>query len=103
MATGWFAFLARFRRAVRAFESERTDEAATWKFRVVLTRDELDGGWIAECIDLKGCLSQGETQDEAIRNMTEAIGEVIAVRMEQQLPAFPSDDDAETRELALSV
>ena len=48
-------------------------------FRVRLERDELDGGWIAECLELPGCMSQGETQEEALRNISDAISEVIAV------------------------
>jgi predicted RNase H-like HicB family nuclease len=103
MASSWTALLVRVRRAVRAFESERTDDRSTWSFRVVLTKDELDGGWVAECTDLPGCLSQGETEDEAIRNLSDAIGEVIAVRIEQQLPRLSSNGHAATREVALTV
>jgi predicted RNase H-like HicB family nuclease len=32
-----------------------------------------DGFWIAECPSLKGCISQGETKEEAINNIKEAI------------------------------
>jgi predicted RNase H-like HicB family nuclease len=42
------------------------------KFTVVLTRDE-DGFITAECPDLPGCVSQGKTRDEALKNITEAI------------------------------
>jgi predicted RNase H-like HicB family nuclease len=98
------SFLARVRRAVRAFESERTEDSATWTFRVHLERDELDGGWVAECIDLPGAVSEGETQAEALRNLTEAISEVIAVRMGERVPELEPEDDApDRRDLALSV
>lgn len=106
VATGWHGLLARMRRAVRAFESERTDTESMWTFRVLLERDDLDGGWVAECIDLPGCVSQGETEDETLRNIVTAITEVIAVRMEQQLPSASPDgsyDGGEARQVALSV
>ena len=50
--------------------------------RMVLSRDEIDGGWIAECSDLPGCLSQGETPAEAARNLADAIAEVLASPMD---------------------
>ena len=32
-----------------------------------------DGYWIAECPSLPGCISQGQTREEAIENIREAI------------------------------
>ena len=32
-----------------------------------------DGYWIAECPSLPGCISQGQTRQEAIENIREAI------------------------------
>jgi predicted RNase H-like HicB family nuclease len=32
-----------------------------------------DGYWIAECPSLPGCVSQGETKEEALANIKEAI------------------------------
>jgi len=37
-----------------------------------IERDE-DGRYVAECIDLPGCLSEGKTVGEAIENISEAI------------------------------
>jgi predicted RNase H-like HicB family nuclease len=42
------------------------------KFRVVLQYDE-DGIFVAEVPSLPGCISQGRTRDEALRNIREAI------------------------------
>ncbi|MCH8260430.1 MAG: type II toxin-antitoxin system HicB family antitoxin [Planctomycetes bacterium] len=42
------------------------------KFRVVIEQDE-DGKFIASCPTLPGCWSQGDTRDEAKRNITDAI------------------------------
>lgn len=41
--------------------------------QVVLHPDLEDGGWIAEVPSLPGCVSQGETREEALRNVREAI------------------------------
>jgi len=40
--------------------------------QVLLTPDE-EGGWVVECPSLPGCVSQGETREEAIANIREAI------------------------------
>ena len=50
-------------------------------FHVVLKKDE--GGWIvAECPALPGCISQGNTEQEAKANIKEAI---VAWRWAEQL------------------
>ena len=42
------------------------------KFNVTLDRDE-DGVWIVECPSIRGCVSQGQTKDEAVENIKDAI------------------------------
>ena len=42
------------------------------KFHITIERDE-DGRFVAECTDLPGCLSEGDTLEEAIENISEAI------------------------------
>jgi antitoxin HicB len=42
------------------------------KFRVLLYQDE-DGVFVAEVPTLPGCISQGATRSEAVRNISEAI------------------------------
>jgi len=90
-ATPWQRACARIRRTVLGFESERDENHATWTLTVRVREDTLDGGWIAECLDLPGCLSQGDTREEALDNLSDAIGGIISLRMEQQ--ATPSDSD----------
>ena len=41
--------------------------------QVVLHPDVEDGGWVAEVPSLPGCVSQGETKKEALRNIRSAI------------------------------
>ncbi len=50
------------------------------QFNIVIERDE-DGRYVAECLDLSGCLSEGETLEEAMEN----IGEVIVGCLKSRL------------------
>ncbi|MCD6362388.1 MAG: type II toxin-antitoxin system HicB family antitoxin [Synergistetes bacterium] len=43
-----------------------------YKFKIIIERDE-DGIFIATCPSLQGCYSQGETIEEAIENIKDAI------------------------------
>lgn len=77
---------------------------------VVVAPDELDGGWVAECINLPGCMSQGDTEEEALENLMDAMGGVLAARMHAQLretlPRLhrePTDSSEHQHEIALSV
>lgn len=55
------------------------------KFIITITRDE-DGMYIAECPAIPGCVSQGETEKEAQKNIQDAIKECIEVRAEKGMP-----------------
>jgi predicted RNase H-like HicB family nuclease len=43
------------------------------RFKIILEEDEEVGGFIASCPGLPGCFSQGDTVEEAIENIKEAI------------------------------
>lgn len=45
-----------------------------------------DGYWVAECPSLPGCISQGETREQAIVNIREAILGYVAALEEDKLP-----------------
>ncbi|MBD2390503.1 type II toxin-antitoxin system HicB family antitoxin [Aphanizomenon flos-aquae NRERC-008] len=51
------------------------------KFNVTIDRDE-DGVWIIECPSIPGCISQGETKEEALENIQDAISACLQVRAE---------------------
>jgi len=55
------------------------------KFVTTLDRDE-DGIWIAECPSIPGCVSQGETREEAVANIREAIATCLEVRADLGMP-----------------
>ncbi len=42
------------------------------KYRVLIEQDE-DGVFVAEVPSLPGCISQGKTREEAVKNIQEAI------------------------------
>jgi len=42
-------------------------------FKIILKPDPEDGGYNVSCPALPGCHSQGETEDEAIDNIKDAI------------------------------
>jgi predicted RNase H-like HicB family nuclease len=89
------------RRILHLFESERTEDRSAWKLTIRVKEDPLDGGWVAECLDLPGCFSQGDTRDEALRNLSDAVASIISLRMEQQLSAV-SGSDSEELEVAVA-
>ena len=47
------------------------------RFNVEIEIDE-DGRYIAECTDLPGCVSDGETEEEALDNIADAINGYLA-------------------------
>lgn len=84
-------------RSLWGIESEPTGRSFPRHLTVTLERDDLDGGWVAECLELPGCVAQGETENEALSNIIDAIGSVITVRMEQQIDSVQSVTDADNR------
>jgi len=55
------------------------------KFLITMFQDE-DGMFIAECPSIPGCVSQGRTEQEAQKNIQEAIKECLEVRAEKGMP-----------------
>lgn len=54
--------------------------------RQVLLYPGEDNYWVAECPSLPGCVSQGETREEALVNIREAIDLYIEALEEDKLP-----------------
>jgi predicted RNase H-like HicB family nuclease len=69
--------------------------AIVHRYRVVFQR-EPDGGYSVHCPSLKGCHSQGDTYDEALANIREAILGWLEVAREFGDPIPPSDVMNET-------
>lgn len=66
------------------------------KFMATFDRDE-DGVWIAECPSIPGCVSQGKTKQEALKNVKEAIQLCLEVRAERGLPLTVETQQVEVR------
>jgi len=64
-------------------------------FTVTVDRDE-DGVWIVECPSIPGCVSQGETKEEALANFKDAIRLCLEVRAEKRLPLTIETSRVET-------
>jgi|LFRM01.1.fsa_nt_gb antitoxin HicB len=68
-------------------------------YQVVLTplKEEDGGGWLATIPDLKGCMTDGETQEEALINLLDAKKAWIktAIKRGQQIPLPRSYEDEE--------
>lgn len=58
---------------------------AIMQFLVSIDRDE-DGVWVVNCPAIPGCVSQGATRDEALRNVRDAIQACLQVRAERGMP-----------------
>jgi predicted RNase H-like HicB family nuclease len=67
------------------------------KLSVTIDRDE-DGVWVVEYPSIPGCVSQGKTKQQALKNIEEAIALCLEVRAERGLPLT-----VETRQVEVSV
>lgn len=62
--------------------------------RQVLIYPGEDGYWVAECPSLRGCVSQGASREEAVRNIKEAIEGYLLTLREDGLPVPEDKMDA---------
>ncbi|MDP3728072.1 MAG: type II toxin-antitoxin system HicB family antitoxin [bacterium] len=53
------------------------------KFHVLIEQDE-DGGYIGKVPEIQGCLSQGDTLDELMKNIKEAIELCLEVEQKEK-------------------
>ena len=68
------------------------------RFPVVVFQEET-GGFSVVCPSLPGCHSQGETLDEALTNIREAILGVLAVRRKKGMPQAVETPEAVAEEI----
>jgi len=62
------------------------------KYRIIIAQDE-DGMFVAECPSLPGCISQGKTRAEAIKNIKDAIAGYIESLQKHGEPIPPSIEE----------
>ena len=68
------------------------------KLTVILESEE-DGGYSVHCPALPGCSSQGDTMEEALSNIKEAIRGVLEVRREERMPIPRETPEIVTEEI----
>jgi predicted RNase H-like HicB family nuclease len=70
-------------------------EAKTYTFKVVVEPDE--GGWHAYCPALKpyGAVTQGETPEEALKNINEVVQMIVDELVEDGMPLPSNPEDVE--------
>lgn len=51
------------------------------KYTIILEKEE--GGYSAQCLELPGAISQGETKEDVLKNIKEAIELVLEVLQEE--------------------
>ncbi|MBI5060732.1 MAG: type II toxin-antitoxin system HicB family antitoxin [Candidatus Aenigmarchaeota archaeon] len=64
------------------------------KFRVVLEPDVEDGGFIVHVPALPGCFSQGDTREDALKNIREAMKAYIQ-SLKKDCTPIPKDIEPE--------
>jgi len=72
------------------------------RFKVII-EPEPEGGYSVHIPALPGCASQGETIEEALANIKEAIELYLWSLKDDKLPIPESDVDIELREVEVSV
>ncbi len=68
------------------------------KFTVILEPEE-DGGYSIHCPALPGCSSQGNSIEEALDNIKEAISGVLKVRHKEEMPVPTETSEMLTEEI----
>lgn len=71
------------------------------KYTVIIEKGR-ESGYVAYVPALKGCVSQGETREETIRNIKEAMEVYIESLIEDDLPV-PKEEGHESIELEVSA
>ena len=61
-------------------------------YTILIHKDEKSGWYIGKCIQVPGAMSQGETLDELMENMKDAISLVLDYYKEKARARRPSSD-----------
>jgi len=71
------------------------------KYTVIIEQGR-ESGYVVYCPALKGCVSQGETKEDALKNIREAIEVYIEALLEDGLPV-PTEVGKDAIELEVSA
>ncbi len=56
-----------------------------WTFTIIIEEDE-DSGYIARCLELKGIYGQGETEEETLKDIQQALDIALETYSEEKIP-----------------
>jgi predicted RNase H-like HicB family nuclease len=62
--------------------------------KVVIEEDEEVGGFVVSCPSLPGCFSQGDTMEEAVENIKEAIQACLESLAEDKINSYLTNPSA---------
>ena len=79
------------------------EHRAAWSLTITVEPDECDGGFVAECAEVPGAMGQGETPDEAARDLLDAVSAIMAVRLEQSFKTTRVETPDGVRTLSVTV
>ncbi len=67
--------------------------------KVVLEEDEEVGGYVVSCPSITGCFSQGDTVEEALENIKEAIQACLESLGEEEIKSYLMNPSAKIIEV----
>jgi len=62
------------------------------KYRIIIEQDE-EGTFVAECPSLPGCISEGKSREEALKNIKDAINGYLESLKKHDEPIPPSIEE----------
>ena len=71
------------------------------KYTIIIEKGR-ESGYVAYATALKGCVSQGKTKEEALKNIREAMEVYVEALLEDGLP-IPTEVGKDTVELEVAV
>jgi len=61
-------------------------------YPILLFWDQADGLWVADVPDIRWCSAHGETPEVALRNVTDALADILADAHERGIALPPPTD-----------
>ena len=72
-------------------------------YRLEIVRDDAEGGFVASYPDLPGCITCGETEEEAVKNALDAKKVWLELRWRMGLPSAPDSLEAYSGQFKLRL
>jgi predicted RNase H-like HicB family nuclease len=63
------------------------------KLTIIVHACEEEGGFTAECVEIPGCVSEGETEEQAVVNIKDAVNACLSVLFEDCIQRLRNNVD----------